>query len=198
MTDNRMRLVAGLGNPGKAYAITRHNAGFMVVDALSADCGIDLNREKFDARYARCRIHGVDTLVVKPMAFMNRSGPPIKNIANYFRILCEDMIIVHDDIDLALGRLKIKQKGGHGGHKGVKSIMDTFGGGDFTRLRLGIGRPEAGIGVTDHVLYRFTASETDVVRHMVELAREAIVTVLCKGTRAGMNRFNVKGTVISR
>jgi PTH1 family peptidyl-tRNA hydrolase len=107
------------------------------------------------------------------------------------------MLIVHDDIDLAFGRIKTKEKGGDGGHKGVRSIIDAFGGGDFTRLRIGVGRPEAGGNAADYVLGKFTLEEKKVLSQIITVAKDAVVTILCKGTKEGMNRFNDKRIVIS-
>jgi len=128
---------------------------------------------------------------------MNRCGPQVQKIARYYRILSEDMLVVHDDIDLAFGRIKIKEKGGDGGHKGVRSIIDAFGGGDFVRLRMGVGRPEAGISAADYVLGKFTIKEKKVLHRIITEARDAVGTILCKGTKEGMNRFNDKRIVIS-
>ena len=196
MPQRQLRLVVGLGNPGKTYSKTRHNAGFMVVDEISDAFSIALEKQKFDTRFGIGSVNGVKIVLAKPMAYMNRSGPQVQNISGYFRILCEDMLVVHDDIDLAFGRLKIKEKGGDGGHKGVRSIIDAFGGGDFTRLRMGIGRPEAGNGTDDYVLDNFTLEERKVLGHIITAAKDAVVTILCKGTKEGMNRFNNKRIVI--
>jgi len=189
----RLRLVVGLGNPGARYAATRHNIGFRVLDRLAADFAIEVGREKFNAGFGRGRIEGLDVVLAKPMAFMNRSGPPVRSLAEFFQISSRDMVIVHDDIDLAYGRLKIKEKGGHGGHNGVRSLIDAFGGGEFTRLRVGIGRSEtAGRPVADYVLDPFTREETAALPGVIERARDAVVTILCKGTKIGMNQFNTK------
>ena len=196
MPQRRLRMVVGLGNPGETYAKTRHNTGFMVVDKLSDAFSIALDKQKFDARFGIGFINGVKIVLAKPMAYMNRSGPQVQNVAGYFRILCEDMLVVHDDIDLAFGRLKIKEKGGDGGHKGVRSIMDAFGGGDFTRLRIGVGRPEADENAADYVLGKFTLEEKKVLSQIITAARDAVVTILCKGTKEGMNRFNDKRILI--
>ena len=197
MPQKRVRLVVGLGNPGDAYVKTRHNAGFMVVDEVAEAFSIPLVKRKFDTIFGRGFVDGVEIILVKPMAFMNLSGPPVQKIANYFRILCEDMLVVHDDIDLAFGRLKINEKGGDGGHKGVRSLIDAFGGGDFVRLRIGVGRPEAGISAADHVLDGFSAKEKKVLDQIITRARDAVVTILCKGTKEGMERFNNKKILIS-
>ena len=189
----RLRLVVGLGNPGARYAATRHNIGFKVLDRLAADFAIEVGREKFNAGFGRGRIEGLEVMLAKPMAFMNRSGLPVRSLAEFFRISSRDMVIVHDDIDLAYGRLKIKEKGGHGGHNGVRSLIDAFGGGEFTRLRVGIGRSEtAGQPVADYVLDQFTREETAALPGVIERARDAVVTILCKGTKIGMNQFNTK------
>jgi peptidyl-tRNA hydrolase, PTH1 family len=196
MPQRRLRLVVGLGNPGKTYSKTRHNAGFMVVDKISDDFSIALEKRKFDARFGIGAVNDVKIVLAKPMAYMNRSGPQIQKIAGYFRILCEDILVVHDDIDLVFGRLKIKEKGGDGGHRGVRSIIDAFGGGDFTRLRIGVGRPDAERGASDYVLGKFSLEERKVLSQIITTAKDAIVTILCKGTKEGMNRFNDKRIVI--
>ncbi|MBW2012878.1 MAG: aminoacyl-tRNA hydrolase [Deltaproteobacteria bacterium] len=197
MPQKRIRLVVGLGNPGNTYKNTRHNVGFMVVDQISEVFSIAFVKQKFDTIFARGSIDGVEVILAKPMAFMNRSGPQVQKIAGYYRILSEDMLVVHDDIDLAFGRIKIKEKGGDGGHKGVRSIIDAFGGGNFIRLRIGVGRPEAGISAADYVLGKFTIKEKNLLHRIITEARDAVVTILCKGAKEGMNRFNNKRIVIS-
>ena len=112
MPTNSLKLVVGLGNPGKNYQDTRHNAGFMVADKIAQDFNIGLNNKKFDSVFGRGLVEDLEILLAKPLAFMNRSGPPVQKLAHYFRIQCEDMVVIHDDIDLAYGRLKIKEKGG--------------------------------------------------------------------------------------
>ncbi len=196
MPQRRLRLVVGLGNPGETYSGTRHNTGFMVVDKISDAFSIDLEKRKFDARFGIGSIDGIKVILAKPMAFMNRSGPQVHKIAGYFKILYEDMLVIHDDIDLDFGRLKIKEKGGDGGHRGIRSITDAFGGGDFVRLRIGVGQPEAGIGAADYVLGKFTLEEKKVLNRIITTARDAVVTILCKGTKEGMNRFNNRRIVI--
>lgn len=197
MPANRLRLVVGLGNPGNKYEDTRHNAGFMVADKIAQDFKISFNKTKFDTLFGRGFIEDVDVLLAKPMAFMNRSGPPLQKLAHYFQIPGEDMLVIHDDIDLAFGRLKIKEKGGHGGHNGIRSIMDAFGGGDFSRLRIGVGRSAAGENVTDHVLGRFSAAKGEMVVRIISAARDAVVTVLGEGMKVGMNAFNRKDLLIT-
>jgi PTH1 family peptidyl-tRNA hydrolase len=192
-----LKLVAGLGNPGKSYHDTRHNAGFMVADKIAQDFNIEINNRKFDLVFGRGFVDGVEILLAKPLAFMNRSGPPLQKLAHYFRIQCKDMLVIHDDIDLAYGRLKIKEKGGHGGHNGIRSLMDAFGGGDFVRLRIGVGRSAAGDDVTGHVLGKFSAQQSQLLTRIITGARDAVVTVLSQGTKVGMNLFNGKDLKIS-
>lgn len=204
MSDKRRWLVVGLGNPGKTYQDTRHNAGFMVLDKLAEIFSVALGAKRSLAgiRFGIGGIRGIETVLAKPQMFMNNSGPPTQRLAHYYKISSEDMIVIHDDIDLALGRLKIKEKGGHGGHKGLKSLIEAFGGGDFTRLRIGIGRGaeriEAEQRVTDHVLGRFAEDERVILTKIVSTACDAAVTILCEGAATGMNRFNNKQDIVQR
>ena len=192
MPEKRLRLIVGLGNPGKAYRVTRHNAGFMVLEKLADTYGIQIDRHKFKSMYGRGRIEAFDVLLVKPLAYMNRSGPPVRQLADYLRISARDMLVIHDDIDLAFGRIKIKKKGGHGGHNGLRSLMDAFGSGDFARLRVGIGRSGQNRSVTDHVLGEYSASEMGHLDRIITSARDAVVTILTRGITEAMNQFNDK------
>lgn len=201
MPEQQVRLIVGLGNPGDTYRNTRHNLGFMVVDRLVGEFMISLGKRKFEAVFGRGVIENHDVILAKPMAYMNRSGPPVRQLAEYFRISSREMLVMHDDIDLAFGRLKINEKGGHGGHKGVRSLMDAFGGGDFPRLRMGVGRGAVfsggGIDVSDHVLGRFSDTEQQILDQVIERARDAVLTILFAGTEEGMNRFNRKQPISS-
>ena len=192
MPQERMRLIVGLGNPGPQYENTRHNAGFMLVDKLAGEFGISVIKNKFDVRYGRGAIEDHKVMLAKPMAYMNRSGWPVQKLAAYFKINSKDLMVVHDDIDLAFGRLKIKEKGGHGGHKGLQSIMNAFGEDEFVRLRIGIGRSEEGGSVSDHVLGPFFGDEAKQLDSILTEARDAVVTILTEGSKVGMNRFNKK------
>ena len=192
MPSRRLSLVVGLGNPGAAYAQTRHNAGFMVADEIAGKFDIRFDKRKFDTLFGRGNIDPVPVVLAKPMAFMNRSGLPVKMLADFFKISSEAVLVLHDDIDLAFGRLKIKEKGGHGGHNGLRSLIDAFGRDDFVRLRIGVGRSGFDSSVSNHVLGRFTQQETESLDQVITAARDAVVTILCKGTKAGMNHFNQK------
>lgn len=190
MPQHGLYLLAGLGNPGANYASTRHNAGFLVIDALAADHNIDIERRKFNVQFGRGRIAGVDVLLAKPQAYMNRSGLPLRQLADYFRIQREAMVIVHDDIDLAFQRLKIKEKGGDGGHKGIRSVINALGGNEFARVRVGVGRSQDGADAADHVLSAFSRDEKAVLDQLLQRTCEAIETILTKGIIEGMNRYN--------
>lgn len=190
MSDKKITLIAGLGNPGEKYSQTRHNAGFLVIDDLAQTFSIALDKKKFDMVYGKGKIKGHDVILGKPMAFMNRSGPPLQKLAHFYGIRCEDIIILYDDIDLAFERIKIKDKGGHGGHNGLRSIIEAFGNNAFPRLRLGIGRPDSKTDVTGHVLGKFTVEEAEICNRMVDRAGKAVVAVLTDGITVAMNNFN--------
>jgi PTH1 family peptidyl-tRNA hydrolase len=195
MPQKNVHLVVGLGNPGEAYEDTRHNAGFLVLDKVSDTFSIELDKRKFDIEFGRGSIKGHEVILAKPQAYMNRSGPPVFRLANYFKLLGKDMLVVHDDIDLTFGRIKIKEKGGHAGHNGLRSIIDAFGADDFARLRIGIGRSEA-FSVTGHVLGRFNSAELKVLEQIMSKARDAVVTILDKGIKECMNTFNNRKVII--
>jgi peptidyl-tRNA hydrolase, PTH1 family len=193
----RLRLVVGLGNPGPQYDQTRHNIGFHVVDRIAHEYAIDIGRHKFETAFGRGRVGPVEVVLAKPLAFMNRSGPPVRQLSDFFKISSQDVLVVHDDIDLAFGRIKIKEKGGHGGHNGIRSVIDAFGSGAFTRLRLGIGRSGTGQDAAAYVLDRFGREETSMLPEVIQRAREAVVTILVQGTKVGMNRFNVNPATLN-
>lgn len=190
--DIRQHLVVGLGNPGPAYASTRHNIGFMVVDRLIRKYGLIDRNSRIDAVVAGGHIADLPLLATKPLTYMNRSGGPVGDIAQTHGIQCEDMVVIHDDIDLAYGRLKIKEKGGDGGHNGLRSLIDALGTDDFVRVRMGVGRPEADIGVVDYVLGQFDSNQRTTLEPFLSRAIEAARVILCEGAKEAMNRFNRK------
>ena len=197
MSEKRIYLITGLGNPGNEYADTRHNLGFLVVENISERYSIPLGKQKFGVVFGRGSINEVETILAKPQSYMNKSGPPIRQLAHYFRISSSHILVIHDDIDLAFGRLKIKAKGGHGGHNGVRSLIDALGENAFTRLRIGIGRSENGSSATNHVLGIFHCNEKKLLPQIIERARNAVVAILCEGKREGMNRFNTSSNLTS-
>lgn len=187
---HEMILIAGLGNPGRQYEYTRHNAGFMAVDRLAADHGMLIQRRKFEALYEKGRVEGREVIIAKPQTFMNLSGPCLRSLADFFRIRREALIVVHDDIDIAFERLKINERGGDGGHKGIRSIINAFGGEQFVRVRMGVGRPGNGGDAAEHVLHEFSPDEKNLLGGILQRTCEAIETILTMGTQEGMNRYN--------
>ena len=192
MPDHPPWIIAGLGNPGREYAHTRHNIGFMVVDRMAEKFDIPRCQKKFDNLFGAGEIKGVRVVLATPMAYMNRSGPPLMALARYFKINLDHVLVIHDDIDILFGNLKIKTKGGHGGHNGLKSIIDAAGGNDFPRIRVGIGRPDTHREVTDHVLGNFSEGETRQLDAVVACAAEAAQTIIEKGFTVSMNQFHRK------
>jgi peptidyl-tRNA hydrolase, PTH1 family len=188
----KQHLIVGLGNPGPGYASTRHNIGFMAVDRLVREYRLTHYRSRINADIANGDISGVPVLVAKPLAYMNRAGGPVEDIIRTFGIQCEDMVVIHDDIDLVYERLKIKKKGGDGGHNGLRSLIDALGADDFVRVRMGVGRPETDIGVVDYVLGEFDANQRTTLEPFLSRAVEATLVILCEGAREAMSRFNRK------
>ena len=192
MAEIRQHLIVGLGNPGPVYASTRHNIGFMAVDRLVREYGLTACRSRINAEIAEGDIAGVPVITAKPMAYMNRSGDPVGNIVRTHGIQCEDMVVIHDDIDLAYERLKIKETGGDGGHNGLRSLIDALETDEFVRVRMGVGRPDGDIGVVDYVLDEFDANQRTMLEPFLSRAIEAAAAILCEGTKDAMNRFNRK------
>lgn len=182
-------LIAGLGNPGSKYAQTRHNIGFMALERLAARYRMALASEKFDSRFDTGRVAGEMVALIEPQTFMNRSGKSVVAAAGFYDLTPEQIIVIHDDIDLPLGTVRIKAGGGHGGHNGLRDIVAKMGNSDFIRVRLGVGRPEHG-DVTNHVLGTFSSDEEDEVAELVESACDAVETILREGVAAAQNRFN--------
>ncbi|MCP3942703.1 MAG: aminoacyl-tRNA hydrolase [Desulfobacteraceae bacterium] len=192
MSDLSFKLIAGLGNPGKDYAQTRHNIGFLIVDALASASRLELNKNRFESAYAKGRIKGREVFLVKPMSYMNRSGVPIQKFAAYYKIELPDIIIVHDDMDLDFGKVKIVQGRGHGGHNGVRSIIDSFGKKECIRVRVGVGHPGGQRGVTGYVLGRFTPDEQSQLDLTIGSAVDACLSILGDGITKAMNAVNAR------
>ncbi|MCG8616336.1 MAG: aminoacyl-tRNA hydrolase [Desulfobacterales bacterium] len=190
MSDSRFTLVAGLGNPGKEYSQTRHNIGFQVVDALASRLGKSLDKNKFDADFTRARVRGKDLFLVKPMSYMNRSGIPIQRLASYYKIDMGDIIVIHDDMDLEFGKIKIVRGRGHGGHNGIRSIIDSFGRKECIRIRVGVGHPGSRGDVTGHVLGKFSPEEQSGLDDLVDNSVDACIAILENGVVKAMNKVN--------
>ena len=164
----------------------------MVIDGLANRHRISLDSRKFGSIFGLGKVHGRPVILAKPMAYMNLSGPAVRSVANFFKLDTSDLLVIHDDIDIVFGRIKIKQKGGDAGHNGVMSLIEAFGSGTFARVRVGIGRPDTTQEVKGYVLNRFDAQQEASLDKLITMAEEAVETILLKGLREGMNRFSRK------
>lgn len=188
-----MYLIAGLGNPGRQYEGTRHNMGFDVIDCLIEKHGIPQSGVKFNAMFGKGIIGGERVVLMKPLSFMNLSGGPVQETANYFKIDPEtEIIVIYDDIDLEPGQLRIRKKGSAGGHNGIKDIIRRLGTDNFLRIKVGVGAKPKDWDLADHVLGRFANSERKLVDEAIVRAADAVEMILANGADAAMNRYNVK------
>lgn len=184
-------LVAGLGNPGPEYCGTPHNAGFEVVEKLAAEAGAGLRRSRrFPARVAGATLEGGEVWLMQPLTYMNRSGEAVGPWLRYYRLPPGRMLVIVDDIDLPLGTMRFRGRGGSGGHKGLRSIIEQIGSDDFTRLRIGVGRGSEAADVVRHVLTPFSVREGVVFKRIVEVAVEAVHCLIKDGLEPAMNRYN--------
>jgi PTH1 family peptidyl-tRNA hydrolase len=184
-----MKLIVGLGNPGPKYAGTRHNVGFDVIDYLAAGPGCSPFREKFEAFAAELKEGDETVLLLKPLTFMNLSGRAVRAALDFYKLTVDQVLVVCDDFNLPLGKLRIRAKGSHGGQNGLRNIQDQLGTDAYTRLRIGVGEPSPGDAV-DHVLSRFRPGEKKVVEEAIANAAQAALVWVRQGTEAAMNRFN--------
>jgi PTH1 family peptidyl-tRNA hydrolase len=185
-----MWLIVGLGNPGKEYRLTRHNVGFRVLDRLAREQGIQFRKRRGGAQVGEGRVGAKKVVLAKPLTYMNKSGVAVKKLVKASGIPLDRLVVVHDDLDLACGRMKIKERGGHGGHKGVQSIMEELGSADFLRVKIGIGKPPDPEQGADYVLSRFSRDEISLVKEGVEQAAQAIEAIIVSGKDKAMNRYN--------
>lgn len=189
-----MKCLIGLGNPGKRYAFTRHNVGYMVIDRIVQELGLKYTETRFSSIASGKVSSGLEdaepfqVLLVKPAVYMNRSGVAVAEILEDFPILIQDILVIHDDMDIPFGRIRFKRKGSSGGHRGVQSIIDLTGQSDFPRLKVGIGRPEPGMDPAEHVLGEF--DDDDLLSEVVETAACAAIMCLTSGPDRAMNRYN--------
>lgn len=187
-----MHLVLGLGNPGGRYRGNRHNAGFMVVDRLAERAGVACDRKMLGALVAKTRVRGEDVVLAQPQSYMNLSGQPAASLRGFFKCPVEQVVVVHDELDLPFGDIRVKLGGGHGGHNGLRDIQARFGNNGFVRVRFGIGRPPEGWDTANYVLADFTAEESAQLDALLDRAADAVEAVVSEGVQAAMNRFNVK------
>ena len=186
-----MYLVAGLGNPGKQYDMTRHNIGFHTIDYIADELGVKIKKLKYKAIYGECDINGEKVLLVKPQTYMNLSGESISEFVKFFKIPTENVIIISDDIALETGRIRIRKKGSAGGHNGLKNIIYMLNSENFNRIRIGVGAPtHPDYDLKDFVLGRFTKEEIPVLEESIIKSYKAVVEIIKRGADSAMNKFN--------
>jgi len=182
-------LIVGLGNPGFEYRDTRHNVGFMVIEKWASELGVVLQEDKL-ARYGMVQFDNIKVILQCPLTFMNLSGKAVRIYKDYYKILNQNIMVIHDDLDLPVGRLRIARNGGSGGHKGVSSIIEALGSKEFPRLRIGIGRPKYGEDIEEYVLSPFYEEETEIIQKAISLAVEGCELFVSRGIEYAMNKVN--------
>ncbi len=187
---SNIRVIAGLGNPGQKYARTRHNAGFMVIDALSELHGIPLNRGGKNNVWGEGELGGRHVMLLKPQLYMNKSGQAMKALLGKKGTLPSEILVIYDDVNIDMGRIRLREKGSSGGHNGVSSIIEVFGSNEFPRLRLGVGRSEGNGNMVGHVLGHFSKSEWGVWVDVVKAACDAVLVSTTSSVSDAMNKFN--------
>jgi PTH1 family peptidyl-tRNA hydrolase len=185
-----VKVIAGLGNPGVQYERNRHNIGFLVADRFAEAYHISISHKRFHSLYGSGLIVSGKVVVVKPMTFMNRSGEALQKVLHFFQLDAEDLIVIHDDLDLPYGRLRFKKRGGDGGHQGVRSIIESIGGNDFPRLKVGVGRPLKGMDPADYVLTDFNRVETPPLEEVISQAAECLFVALTEGVETAMRLYH--------
>ena len=187
-----MKIIAGLGNPGNEYKNTRHNVGFMFLDALCDSWKISNWREKDNGLIAETFYENEKIILIKPLTFMNESGRAIAPVLNFYKLDASDLIVVHDDMDIPVGTIRIRKKGSSAGHKGINSILSCLGDENFTRFRIGIGRPKENFTVINHVLSNFSDEEREKINEAIKSLIPAIECVIKYDADMAMNKFNPK------
>ena len=189
-----MYLIAGLGNPGTQYEMTRHNIGFHTIDYIADELGVKVKKLKFKALYGECEIAGEKVLLVKPQTFMNLSGESIVELVRFFKIPVQNVIIISDDIALDTGRIRVRPKGSAGGHNGLKSIIYMLSSDTFPRVRIGVGSPgHSDHELADYVLGKFSKDEIPVLEDAIIKAYKAAEEIIKRGVESAMNKFNSAG-----
>jgi peptidyl-tRNA hydrolase, PTH1 family len=187
-----MYLIIGLGNPGSRYQFTRHNIGFMVLEKIAARWEVDIKQKSFDALWNRGKIAGINVLLAMPQTYMNLSGNAVRNLLAYFKVDVSNVIVIHDDLDLPFGTVRLKNGGGDAGHKGLKSIITCLGSADFMRVRMGIGKPVGRTPVEDYVLQRFNPDEFPLLQQIIQSASEAAADIVTSGMQQAMAKHHTK------
>ncbi|OGN99974.1 MAG: aminoacyl-tRNA hydrolase, partial [Chloroflexi bacterium RBG_13_52_14] len=184
-----MKLIVGLGNPGRDYVNNRHNAGFKCVDLFAREHGISLTQRGARSKLGTGEVANVRIVLAKPQTFMNLSGEAVSALVRRYKLSPEDILVIHDDLDLPLGKIRIREKGSSGGHKGVKSIIERVGSQDFLRIRIGIAPIEEEVDAVEHVLSDFTPEEKAVMKEVYPRVAAAIHFLLTEGIAAAMNKY---------
>jgi PTH1 family peptidyl-tRNA hydrolase len=184
-----MWLIVGLGNPGRKYAKTRHNVGFMVLEEFADKHGIVLTENRNGYRIGRGSVEGQKVFLAEPLLYMNLSGPVVHDLCRKFTIQTGHLVVIHDDLDMETGRLRIRKTGSSGGHKGIDSIIQSVGARDFIRVKIGIGR-EYGVKAEDYVLGKFSRPEMSMIKEAIQQAADAVCSLISEGVDKAMNRFN--------
>jgi PTH1 family peptidyl-tRNA hydrolase len=184
-----MWLIVGLGNPGRRYARTRHNVGFMVLEEIAEKHTIALTENRGGYRIGRGSVEGQKVFLAEPLLYMNLSGPVVHHICRKFTIQTANLVVIHDDLDMETGRLRIRKTGSSGGHKGIDSIIQSVGSRDFIRVKIGIGR-EQGVRAEDYVLGKFSRAEMSIIKESVQRAAGAVCALIADGVDKAMNTFN--------
>lgn len=185
-----VKLIVGLGNPGRRYDKTRHNVGFHVIDALSEKLGVTLNKEKFNSMYCLENIGGQRVILLKPLTYMNLSGEAIQAMMRYYNIERSNILVIYDDLDLPVGKIRLRQNGSAGGHNGIKSTIHHVGSQQFNRIRIGIDRPPSGMNVADYVLSSFSKEESQEMVDVIDRCVDACEQWLSRPFLQIMNEFN--------
>lgn len=195
MVSGKNYLIVGLGNPGVKYETTRHNIGFLVIDALADRYGVSFGAEKWDGQYGRFNLDSKRINLLKPQSFMNRSGVVISKFADFYKIPAAQILVIHDDLDMHPGRLKLVSGGGPGGHNGIRSTIQHLGTKDFHRLKIGIGRPgqngiHADIPVERFVLSALSDAELQIFNELLDITLDGVEDFIRSGSQQAMNRLN--------
>lgn len=187
----KMKLIVGLGNPGKEYENTRHNSGFCVMDELAKECQVQIEQKKFKSLIATTRIHGEQVMLMKPQTYMNNSGEAVIEAVKFYHIDLEDILVIYDDMDMPIGKIRLREKGSAGGQNGVKSIIAHLHTQDFKRIRVGIGK-DSRVPVVDWVLGKIRKEELEDYHQAVCMAKDAVIYSISHSFVDTMSRFNKK------
>ena len=187
-----MYLIVGLGNPEEEYAKTRHNMGFCTINELAKEFNIEVNKTKFNALYGTGTVNGQKILLLKPQTYMNLSGEAVKAFVDFYKIELEDIVVIYDDTDIEKGTIRIRKKGSPGSHNGIKSVTNMLNTCEFTRIRIGIGKPEFSNDMINYVIGKISEEEQEKLDPGITKAKDAVIELLKNGVDSAMNKYNIK------